>query len=104
MHGGFFLGSKAFYQALRDMPRKHSEKICMSSIGQINQLDFDVPLYTAQRQHARFINTGMMVTLSGAVVSDGLERGYDELNWDRNWMDWIVIGWIGAGIGWIGSG
>ena len=75
MHGGFFLGSKKFYDSLRELTRMESEKICMNSIGNINQIDFNVPLYRAQRQHARFINTGMMVTLSGAVVSDGLENG-----------------------------
>tara|TARA_R110001592_G_scaffold337465_1_gene624100 strand:- start:3890 stop:6049 length:2160 start_codon:yes stop_codon:yes gene_type:complete len=75
MHGGFYLGPKDFYQALRDMSREESENICMSSVGHINQLDFNFPLLSAQRKHARFINTGMMVTLSGAVVSDGLEDG-----------------------------
>ena len=75
MHGGFYLGPKDFYQALRDLSREESENICMSSVGHINQLDYNFPLLTAQRKHARFINTGMMVTLSGAVVSDGLEDG-----------------------------
>lgn len=75
MHGGFFLGPEDFYQTLRALPQEESERICMSSIGHINQLDFDPELLHAQRQHARFINTGMMVTLSGAVVSDGLENG-----------------------------
>ncbi|MDI9246727.1 acetyl-CoA hydrolase/transferase C-terminal domain-containing protein [Marinobacter sp. CHS3-4] len=75
MHGGFFLGPRDFYQALRDLPRADSEKICMSSVGHINQLAYDHELLTAQRRHARFINTGMMVTISGAVVSDGLEDG-----------------------------
>ncbi len=75
MHGGFYLGPKDFYMALREMPREESEKICMSSVGHINQLDYNHALLSAQRKHARFINTGMMVTLSGAVVSDGLEDG-----------------------------
>jgi acyl-CoA hydrolase len=75
MHGGFFLGPQDFYQTLRDLPREESEKICMSSVGHINQLNYDYPLLSAQRKHARFINTGMMVTLSGAVVSDGLQDG-----------------------------
>ncbi|WP_150914488.1 acetyl-CoA hydrolase/transferase C-terminal domain-containing protein [Marinobacter halotolerans] len=75
MHGGFFLGPRDFYQALRDMTRAESEKICMSSVGLINQLAYNRDLLSAQRRHARFINTGMMVTVSGAVVSDGLEDG-----------------------------
>lgn len=75
MHGGFFLGPKDFYQSLRDLPRVENEKISMSSVGHINQLDYNHDLLSAQRRHARFINTGMMVTISGAVVSDGLEDG-----------------------------
>ncbi|MDX1451595.1 MAG: acetyl-CoA hydrolase/transferase C-terminal domain-containing protein [Oleiphilaceae bacterium] len=75
MHGGFFLGPQDFYQTLRALPHEESEKICMSSVGHINQLAFNHALFSLQRRHARFINTGMMVTLSGAVVSDGLEDG-----------------------------
>jgi acyl-CoA hydrolase len=74
MHGGFFLGPADFYQALRDMTREESEKIAMDSVRRINRLS-DTELQTAQRRHARFVNTGMMVTLGGAVVSDGLEDG-----------------------------
>jgi len=75
MHGGFYLGPQDFYKALQELTREESEKICMSSVGHINQLDYDQELLSAQRKDARFINTGMMVTLSGAVVSDGLEDG-----------------------------
>ena len=75
MHGGFFLGPQDFYKTLKEMPREDSENICMSSVGHINQLDFDAELFKTQRLDARFINTGMMVTLGGAVVSDGLEDG-----------------------------
>ena len=75
MHGGFFLGPQDFYKTLKEMPREDSENICMSSVGHINQLDFDAELLKIQRLDARFINTGMMVTLGGAVVSDGLEDG-----------------------------
>ncbi|PCJ47313.1 MAG: acetyl-CoA hydrolase [Moraxellaceae bacterium] len=75
MHGGFFLGPEDFYQTLRDLSREESENICMSSVGHVNQLDYDTELLKCQRIDARFINTGMMVTLGGAVVSDGLEDG-----------------------------
>ena len=75
MHGGFYLGPQDFYQTLRDLPREESEKICMSSVGHINQLSNNHSLLSAQRKYARFINTGMMVTLGGAVISDGLEDG-----------------------------
>ena len=74
-HGGFFLGPNAFYEALRAMPEEERAKICMTGVYKVNQLDHNPRLYKAQRQHARFINTGIMVTLSGAVMSDGLEDG-----------------------------
>lgn len=74
MHGAFFLGPRDFYDALRAMSRAENEKICMNSVRQINRIG-DEALHTLQRRHARFINTGMMATLSGAVVSDGLQNG-----------------------------
>jgi acyl-CoA hydrolase len=74
MHGGFFLGPRDFYQALAAMPREESELIGMDSVRRINRIDEPV-LRELQRRDARFVNTGMMVTLGGAVVSDGLETG-----------------------------
>lgn len=74
MHGGFFLGPRDFYQALRDLGEEELQTLCMDSVRQINRLDNPL-LQSLQRQHARFINTAMMVTLSGAVVSDGLDNG-----------------------------
>lgn len=74
MHGAFFLGPPDFYEALRTMPRQEAEKIGMDSVRRINRVD-DPELHALQRRHARFINTVMMVTLSGAAVSDGLESG-----------------------------
>ena len=56
------------------MPREESELIGMDSVRRINRID-DPVLRELQRRDARFVNTGMMVTLSGAVVSDGLESG-----------------------------
>lgn len=75
MQGGFFLGPRDFYQALRDLGDRDRARINMTRIGFINQLYGQEPLARAQRLHARFINTCMMVTLSGAAVSDGLENG-----------------------------
>lgn len=74
MHGAFFLGPRDFYEALRDMPREKAERIAMDSVRRINRID-DPSLQVLQRRYARFMNTGMMVTLGGAVVSDGLENG-----------------------------
>lgn len=75
MHGGFFLGSDAFYRALRDMPEDDRRKLAMCGVDKINQLDQNPRLYKAQRQTARFINTGLNVSLNGAVASDTLENG-----------------------------
>lgn len=75
MHGGFFLGPQDFYQKLRDMEPEKLAKIGMSRIGYINQLYGHEEIASLQRQHARFINTTMMVTLLGAAVSDSLDSG-----------------------------
>lgn len=79
LHGGFFIGPESFYQALRNMPEEFLSKIDMSSITFINHLYGDAfadeVTKRAQRTKAAFINTCMMVTLSGAAVSDGLDDG-----------------------------
>ena len=75
LHGGFFLGPNAFYAALRKMPESRRQCIAMTGVDKVNQLDANPRLYVAQRVHARFINTAMMITLGGAAVSDGLEDG-----------------------------
>ena len=79
MHGGFYLGPEAFYQALRDLSDEDRERICMTSVNYINHLyDHafgDQRLKTAQRVHSRFINSTMMHTVSGAAISDGLDDG-----------------------------
>ena len=48
----------------------------MRGVGYINQLyGDDQALRVAQRSHARFVNTTMMLTTLGAAVSDGLADG-----------------------------
>ena len=75
MHGGFFLGPRDFYQALRDMPASQLQRINMTRIHHINELLGHEELARLQRRNARFINTTMMVTMLGAAVSDGLDSG-----------------------------
>ena len=75
LHGGFFLGPRDFYRKLRELDRAGQEGICMTGVQRTNQLLLDYPLYSAQRLKARFINTGMIVSLNGAVASDALEDG-----------------------------
>ncbi len=73
LHGGFFLGPLDFYEGLRRLPEDQAREICMTGVNKINQLDHNPRLYRQQRVHARFMNTGILATLSGAVCSDGLE-------------------------------
>lgn len=75
LHGGFFLGPQDFYTRLREMSDAERAQFSMTGVYKINQLDHNPDLYKAQRVNARFINTGLMATLNGAVASDGLEDG-----------------------------
>src|SRR5690349_2961308 len=73
MHAGFLLGPRAFYAALSALPESERRLFDMRGVGFINQLyGDDLPLRVAQRSHARFVNTTMMLTLYGAAVSDAL--------------------------------
>jgi acyl-CoA hydrolase len=80
IHGGFFLGPESLYQMLNDMSEEQRKKIFMTSVLNVNQLYGNNPYYSEtlkvlQRREGRFVNACLMVTLSGAVVSDGLENG-----------------------------
>jgi len=74
-HACFFLGPERFYDTLRRMDRSDREQICMTGIDYVNQLYGNEELKRLQRVQARFVNTGLIVTLSGAVASDALEDG-----------------------------
>lgn len=74
-HGGFFLGPESFYQRLRDLGDEDRKLLPMTGVGRINQLYGGEALDRAQRHDARFINSCLMVTLGGAIVSDGLDDG-----------------------------
>jgi len=75
LHAAFFVGSRAFYQALREMPEHQLAKIRMSAVSFVNELYRDEASKRRARIKGRFINNAMMATLLGAVVSDGLENG-----------------------------
>lgn len=72
-HAGFFLGPSSMYDALRNMDDEVRRRIRMARISFVNDLYGHQALKEAQRREARFLNSAMMVTLSGAVVSDALE-------------------------------
>lgn len=75
VHSAFFLGPNDFYQALRDMSEEERRRIRMRTVRRVNQLYGHEEIDRLHRKDARFFNTGMMATLSGAVVSDGLADG-----------------------------
>ncbi len=73
MDGAFFLGSREFYAFLNALSESEQPRFRMTSVGRVNQLyGGNEALEVAQRRRARFINSCMMVTLTGAAVSDGL--------------------------------
>jgi hypothetical protein len=75
LHGGFFLGPKSFYRALREMTEDDRARICMMPISFTNEIYGDEAEKRAARIDARFVNNAMMATLLGAAVSDGLDDG-----------------------------
>jgi acyl-CoA hydrolase len=74
-HACFFLGPQKFYDTLRQMSRTEREQICMTGISYVNELFGEEELKRLQRKAARFVNTGLFATLTGSIVSDGLEDG-----------------------------
>lgn len=79
IHAGFFLGPNSFYDALRSMTEEERRQIHMTSVLNVNQLYGNrygnEELKILQRRHGRFFNACLLVTLTGAVCSDGLENG-----------------------------
>jgi acyl-CoA hydrolase len=75
LDSGFFLGSGAFYRALREMPPETLAKFRMRPISFVNELYFGEKEKRQARIGARFINDAMMATLLGDVISDGLDDG-----------------------------
>jgi acyl-CoA hydrolase len=73
--GGFYLGPESFYKALNAMSEEERSQFGMSGVEKVNQLYGDEELRSLQRKDGRFVNSGMMATLSGAVASDQLEDG-----------------------------
>jgi len=74
IHGGFFLGCQKFYDWLRNLSDEDRGLINMKSVQDINQLYGHEEIDRLHRKDARFVNTCMIMTLSGSAVSDGLEN------------------------------
>lgn len=75
MHAGFFIGPANFYHWLKSLSKEDRKLFDMRSVLKINQLYGHEMIDRLHRKNARFINTCMMTTLSGAHVSDGLSDG-----------------------------
>lgn len=87
VHGGFYVGSPVFYELLEALSPESRAGISMMPVSFTNELYDSTPLRPGDstlgleaekrsaRTGARFINSAMMVTLTGAVVSDGLDDG-----------------------------
>ena len=75
MDAAFFLGSRSFYDFLRELAPEERPRFRMMSVKRINQLyGGSEELEVLQRRRARFFNTCMMTTLTGAAVSDAVEN------------------------------
>jgi hypothetical protein len=73
--GAFFLGPKAFYDALNAMSEEERQQFGMSGVEKVNQLYGGEELRALQRKDGRFVNAGMMANILGAITSDQLEDG-----------------------------
>lgn len=73
LYASFFIGPQSFYKELREMDDERLKLIDMRGVDYVNHLYGNEELKRLQRQSGRFINAGLMVTLAGAVVADGLE-------------------------------
>lgn len=75
LEAGFYLGPRSFYRWLNELSDEQRAGINMTGVSRVNQLYGNEAFRRKHRTHARFINEAMMVTLSGAAVSDGLQDG-----------------------------
>ncbi len=75
LHGGFFVGPQSFYDMLSGLSDAEAAEINMTAISYVNQLYGQETLKRLQRRDTRFFNTAIMATISGGVVSDGLDTG-----------------------------
>jgi acyl-CoA hydrolase len=76
LHGAFFLGSKPFYQWMRERFSENDHGLCMTKVSKVNDLyDPHELAIRRQRKNARFFNMCLEITLLGGIASDTLENG-----------------------------
>lgn len=90
-HAGFFIGSTDLYRELRSLPKPEIQLFNMTRIARTNALTWAPELLTLQRQDARLINSAMMITMSGAIVSDGL-KDWQEVSGVGGQFDFVNMG------------
>ncbi len=75
LHSSFFVDSRSFYQRLNQLTEEDRAIFQMVPASFTNALYGDEVSKRQARVKSAFINSAMMVTLRGAVVSDALEDG-----------------------------
>lgn len=75
MHASFFMGSPHFYKTLTAIDDAIRQKIAMMPVSYVNELYGQEQAKRSGRVKARFINSCIIATLVGDVVSNGLESG-----------------------------
>ncbi len=75
LHAAFFIGSRTFYRALREMPAADLAKFQMRAVSYVNELYGDEAAKRRARVKGRFINSTMMATALGELISDTLDNG-----------------------------
>ena len=73
--GAFYLGPESFYNTLNEMGEEERSQFGMSGVEKVNQLYGGEELRALQRKNGRFVNSGLVATVTGAVASDQLEDG-----------------------------
>ncbi len=79
IHAGFFFGSVDLYSALHNLSYDELQLFEMTSVARTNALLWSPELLELQRQQARFVNSSIMITSLGCMISDGL-KNYQELS------------------------
>jgi acyl-CoA hydrolase len=72
--GAFFVGPKAFYDALNGMSEDERKLFAMSGVEKVNQL-YGGRSSGPSEKRCQFINTGMVATILGSIASDQLQDG-----------------------------
>lgn len=76
LHGSFILGSKPFYEWLRNLSIEEAQGLRMTRVSKVNDLyDPQESLLRQQRIHPRFFNTTMQISLLGEAMSETLPNG-----------------------------